>query len=247
LQAPELHKRDALGRVEKIDEDGRSRARRVAQGGAIPGSAWIARRLLARERAALRALSGLAGIPVECGTADASTLVRTWVEGVPLARAASLPTDFFDRLDELVMAMHARRVCHNDLHKESNIVVGLDGRPWLIDFQLASVHARGSRAFEARRRDDLRHVEKHRRRYTRRGRGPDGRESHGAGRGIPRSPLARAWRSFGKPVYVAVTRGLLDARDGGDAQRDSRGPWPTWTAPVGSVESRARSTRAVQE
>lgn len=228
-----MHKRDALGRVERVVRGDVAYARRVADGGSIPGSSWIARRLLARERRALRALAGLDGVPVEHAGGDASTLERTWIEGVSLARAASLPRDFFDRLDELVLAMHARGVCHNDLHKETNVVVGVDGRPWLIDFQLASVHARSGRAYAARCRDDLRHVEKHRRRYTRDGRGPDGVETRGAGRGIARSPLARSWRRYGKPVYVALTRGVLGTRDGGDAQRDSRGPWPTWTPPVG--------------
>lgn len=229
-----MHKQDALGRVERIRIDGSTFARRVAVGGSIPGSAWIARRLLARERCALVALRGLDGVPVEQEGGDASSLVRTWIEGVPLSRAASLPTDFFDQLDELVLAVHARRVCHNDLHKESNILVGADGRPWLIDFQLASVHPRGGRAFETRSREDLRHVEKHRRRYTRHGRGPDGIESRGAGRGLPRSSLAHTWRRFGKPVYVAITRGLFGTRDGGDAQRDPGGPWPAWTPPVGA-------------
>lgn len=233
MQAPEIHKQDALGRVEKVEVDGSACARRVAVGGAIPGSAWIARRLLERERRALRALEGLAGVPT-LRSSHGDELVRTWVAGAPLARATSLPTDFFDRLDELVQAMHARGVCHNDLHKESNVVVAEDGRPWLIDFQLASVHVHGDRAFESRCREDLRHVEKHRRRYTRNGRGPNGVESQGAGRGIPRSRLARAWRRFGKPVYVAVTRGALGTRDGGDSQRDSRGPWPTWTEAVGA-------------
>lgn len=234
MQVRDVHKRDAFGRVERVEIDGASCARRVADGGSIPGSGWIARRLLARERRALAALRGVAGIPEERareGRRDA--LVREWVEGQPLSRATSLPRDFFERLDELVLALHARGVCHNDLHKESNVIVGADGRPWLIDFQLASVHPRGGRAFDVRAREDLRHAEKHRRRYTRHGRGPDGVESRGAGAGIARSPLARAWRRFGKPLYAGVTRGLLRTRDGGDAQRDPKGPWPEWTAAVG--------------
>jgi RIO-like serine/threonine protein kinase len=242
VQVREVHKRDAFGRVERVEIDGRAYARRVADGGSIPGSGWLARRLLARERRALAALAGVAGVPAERddgSPAPRDALVRTWVEGQPLSRAASLPCDFFDRLDELVLALHARGVCHNDLHKESNVIVGQDGRPWLIDFQLASVHPRGGRAFETRRQEDLRHAEKHRRRYTRHGRGPDGVESRGAGAGIARSPLARAWRRYGKPLYTGVTRGLLRTRDGGDAQRDPRGPWPAWTPAVGP---RARDT-----
>lgn len=235
MQAPEVQKRDGLGRVERVEIDGAPFARRVADGGRVPGSAWIARRLLARERRALRALSGLDGVPHEAAGASASDriLVRGWIEGEPLSRAPALPEDFFDRLDELVLALHERGVCHNDLHKEANVIVGRDGLPWLVDFQLASVHARRGRLFRSRAQDDLRHAEKHRRRYTRAGRGPRGEESGGAGRGIPRSWLARAWRRAGKPLYVAVTRGLLGTRDGQDAQRASLGPWPAWTPPHG--------------
>jgi len=255
VQAPEIQKVDALGRVEKIWIGGSACARRVAVGGSIPGSGWIARRLLVRERRALRALAGVSGVPREhpAGSSgdpgrpdDAAVLVRTWVDGLTLSRATSLPADFFDRLDELVLSIHARGVCHNDLHKESNVIVGADGSPWLIDFQLASVHPSGGRAFVTRCRDDLRHAEKHRRRYTRDARGPDGVESRGAGRGIPRSKLARAWRKFGKPIYVALTRGVFGTRDGGDSQRDPRGPWPTWTAAVGR-EARGESRGARSE
>ncbi|MBL8862250.1 MAG: serine/threonine protein kinase [Planctomycetes bacterium] len=237
MQAPEIHKQDALGRVERVEIDGSACARRVASGNRLPGSGWLARRLLARERRALRALAGLAGVPRllsrAAGDEALDVLLRDWVSGVPLSRAGELPADFFDHLDTLVQAVHARGVCHNDLHKESNVLVGADGYPWLIDFQLASRHPRGGRAFEVRAREDLRHVEKHRRRYTRHGRGPGGVELVGAGAGIRRSPLARAWRRVGKPVYVALTRGVLGTRDGGDAQRSPQGPWPAWTPPSG--------------
>jgi hypothetical protein len=231
-------KRDAFGRIERIDLDPEGRfsiVRRVACGGRIPGSARIARLLLRREREALRALDGLAGVPRLVGH-ERTFLDRTWIEGTPLHEARSLPEDFFDRLDELVAACHARGVCHNDLHKEQNILVARDGYPALVDFQLASVHSRPTLARASRARDDLRHVEKHRRRYTRDGRGPRGSEvldpSRGAGHGIPRSGLARVWRRAVKPLYVALTRGILRTRDG-EARRESSGPWPGWTRPVG--------------
>ncbi len=235
MQALEVLKRDALGRVERLELGGRAVVRRVATGGRAPLSRWIACRLLARERRALEALAGLAGVPelVTGGAGRRDELVRTWVAGAPLSRAAALPEDFFQRLDELVLALHARGVCHNDLHKEPNVLVGDDGFPALVDFQLASVHPRDSALFRSRAREDLRHVEKHRRRYTRHGRGPRGVEQQGSGAGIRRSWLARAWRRAGKPAYVFVTRVLLRTRDGADPQRSSSGPWPVWTAPVG--------------
>jgi RIO-like serine/threonine protein kinase len=240
VQAPLVLKRDALGRVERIEHAGRPYARRVACGGRLPLSRWVARRLLARERAALRRLDGLEGVPRVVddpalrGPGDPrDVLVRSWIEGEALPGAAALPADFFDRLDELVAAVHARGVCHNDLHKEPNVVVGRDGYPWLVDFQLASVHRGAGALFRSRCREDLRHVEKHRRRYTRLGRGPGGEELRGAGRGLPRSWLARVWRRLGKPLYLLVTRGPWGGRDGAEQRRPSSGPWPAWTPPVG--------------
>lgn len=222
--------------------------RRVACGSGLWFSALIARRLMERERAALRHLAGLEGVPREETSAELvalashdgqvprarDVLVRSWIAGAPLHEAESLPRDFFDHLDALVHALHARGVCHNDLHKEQNILVAPDGRPQLVDFQLASVHAIRGRSFAVRAREDLRHVEKHRRRYTRFGRGPDGAHEPqaGAGAGYKRSPLALVWRRTGKPLYNLLTRGLLRTRDG-EARRPSSGPWPDWSAPLG--------------
>lgn len=247
-QAIQVLKEDAFGRVELlVDADGERFARRVACGSKIPFSGWIARRMLARERRALRALDGLAGVPrlvervelISMASADgrvpraSDVLVRSWIDGASLRDASELPEDFFAELDRLVMALHERGVCHNDLHKEPNVIVARGGWPCLVDFQLASVHARRGRAFASRAREDLRHVEKHRARYTRFGRGPRGEKLTGVGTGARRSWIAAAWRSFGKPVYHAITRGLLRTSDG-ERARPATGPWPTWTPPIGA-------------
>ena len=244
-------KRDALGAVELLQRGQECAVRRVASGGRIPGSGWVARVLLRRERRALDALSGLPAVPAlltdpglasEPSTdgrapASKSVLLRTYLMGEPLHRATRLPQDFFDHLDRLVESLHESGVCHNDLHKEQNVVVTERGWPALIDFQLASVHhRRDSRTFRVRCAEDLRHVQKHRRRYTRDGRGPESASaSHGAAYGARRSFVARTWRRFGKPVYIALTRGILRRRDG-EERRPSTGPWPAWGAPLGGPQ-----------
>lgn len=251
-----LLKRDALGWVELVELEGVPLVRRVAAGGRIPGSGWAARILLRRERRALEAIGrhpdeGLPGLRLVCDARvdgllgpegqqlrSKQMLVRTFAEGAPLHEAASLPRDFFDLLDRAVEALHASGVCHNDLHKEQNLVVGPEGRPCLIDFQLASVHNRRGRSFKARCAEDLRHVQKHRRRYTRDGRGPDeAGVQHGAGLGKRRGPVAWAWMRFAKPAYNVLTRRILRTRDG-EQRRPSSGPWPEWVAPVGPLTSR---------
>ena len=247
-QVKEVLKSDSFGRVERLGgPGGEALIRRVACGGRIPGSGVVARLLLARERRALEALSALPSIPRlfddetasrapgPSGTAPrpSEVLLRSWVEGVPLHRAEELAEDFFDHLDRLVEDVHSAGVCHNDLHKEQNVMVGSDGYPRLIDFQLASVHPRRRRLFASRVNDDLRHVQKHRRRYTRDGRGPEAAGApHGRGLGRRRGLVALVWRRTGKHLYNFVTRRLLNTRDG-EERRPDTGPWPRWIEPLG--------------
>jgi hypothetical protein len=240
-QAITVLKRDQLGRVERLEGAHGPCVRRVACGGALPFSGWIARLFARRERRALAALAGLPGVPalvqepeLEAGSRKGEVLLRSWIEGRPLSRAEELPEDFFEHLDRLVAALHARGVCHNDLHKEQNILVGSDGLPYLVDFQLASVHARRGALFASRAREDLRHVEKHRRRYTRAGRGPRGERQSGAGAAYRRSWIAGAWRRGFKPLYEFATARVPGTRDDGEERRSESGPWPRWTPPLGS-------------
>ena len=243
-QVTQTLKRDQLGRVELLGGPQGKVVRRVACGGGIPGSRWLARVLMRRERDALGALHGSSGVaraldlpryaraPSGDGTvpAAADVLLRSWIRGVPLQAADCLPEDFFDRLEDLVRDLHRRGVCHNDLHKEPNVIVGEAGHPHLIDFQLASIHPRAGRVFEVRVREDLRHVSKHRRRYL------AGMEARGEESAPPevcqRSFLAAAWMRLGKPAYNFVTRRLLRTSDG-EPRRPEAGPWPRWGPPVG--------------
>lgn len=218
-------KRDALGRIELVRHHGQLVVCRVADGGPLPGSRWVARLLLARERRALQVLEGLPGVARVLAYEPPGILVRSFLTGTALCRARSLPRDFFERLEELVRALHERGVCHNDLHKEANVLVGDDGYPGLVDFQLASVHPRRGSTFSVRAREDLRHVWKHRSHYFR-------------ALGVldplpaspPRSPLAEAWRRVGKPVYRRLS--FLRATDG-EARRAPGDPWPSWSEAVG--------------
>lgn len=169
--------------------------------------------------------------------------LRPFAEGEPLHLATELPLDFFDLLAARVAELHAAGVCHNDLHKEQNVVVGANGAPVLIDFQLATLHPRRSgKWFRARCRDDIRHIQKHRRRYTRDGRGPAALRVLDRDR-IPRRGIALVWMKSGKPVYKFVTRRMLRTRDG-EETRPSSGPWPRWTEPIGD---RTRSAGKVEE
>jgi serine/threonine protein kinase len=244
MELIETLKHDVFGRVELVRGPEGLLVRRVARAGLLDPRAILARALLARERRALQALRGLPGVP-QLSVADqgaAHELLRTHLAGAPLHRATQLPLDYFEHLDELVQALHARGVCHNDLHKEPNILVGEDGRPALVDFQLSSVHTRHDRSFRVRVGEDLRHAEKHRARYVSLGGAPQGVRAAGAGVGRQRSPLAKWWRRLGKPVWDFVRGSLLRTREK-EGGRPSHGPWPAWTPPLGQVRASQRQSQ----
>ena len=227
-------KADALGRVELgwWSADGsRVRAiRRVTAGGP---AGLVARALLRRERRALELLGGaaegvhrpLVGVARALAQPSGSSLIRSYVEGVPLHEAERLPEDFFARLADLARELHRRGVAHNDLHKEPNVLVTPEGRPALVDFQLASVHAPGARSLAARAGEDLRHVAKHEARYR-------ARDGGSRTRARERGLASRLWMATGKRAYNLVTRRLLKRPDA-EGRRPRGGPWPEWDPPVG--------------
>jgi hypothetical protein len=103
---------------------------------------WIGRILAARESRFLRQLADLENIPDELGRVSSggrllpNAIARRYVDGEPLRAAPKIDPHVFDELYGLLHAMHARNMAYVDLHKLENIILGRDGRPHLIDFQV---------------------------------------------------------------------------------------------------------------
>src|SRR3546814_14109689 len=72
---------------------------------------------------------------------------------------------YFRAARRLLQGLHRRGVAHNDLAKEANWLVLADGRPALIDFQLAVLGKPRSRWMRLLAREDLRPLLKHKRTY----------------------------------------------------------------------------------
>ena len=125
---------------------------------------------LGREARAYTRLAGLAGIPRFLGVVDRQAIALEYVEGKPLKDLArgALPAVFFDRLDAILAAMHARGVAHADLHR-GDVLAGPGGQPYLIDFSTSWVTADPSAPpgpiFRQCRLADRRSAAKLRRRY----------------------------------------------------------------------------------
>ncbi|MFO1030779.1 MAG: phosphotransferase [Planctomycetota bacterium] len=216
-------KRDLLGVVELLHTDvGLVVCRRPTL---VPVVGWIASALARREQRALRALAGLDGVPAALSLASTRwPFARSWIEGETLAVVHELRTDFFDLLEALVARIHASGVCHNDLHKEGNILVRPDGTPAILDFQLASIHVHRAREFGRRAAEDLRHVRKHRAAYVR----AMGGTVPALSAPRPRT-ISRVWRRAWKPLYNRLMRltGLRRWLASGEPER-RRHQWPKW-------------------
>ena len=202
-----LLKRDLFGTVTRCGSPG-SGLRLVRDlSGARPGLRRLARHLANREVRALRRLSGVSGVPSLLATTD-NAVIREWIEGQPMQVAKPRELAYFSAAFSLLRKLHRLGVAHNDLAKEPNWLVTPDGLPALVDFQLALCSRRRGKLFRALAHDDLRHLLKHKRTYL-----PDRLTARERGILARPSCLSRFWRASGKPVYVFVTRRLLNWSD----------------------------------
>jgi RIO-like serine/threonine protein kinase len=95
----------------------------------------IAPSLVKREFAVLRHLEGIPGIPRAYAVLEKRALLLEYVEGATINKfkAGELPDRVYQRLVDLVRAMHDRGVVHLDLRQRKNILIAGE-QPWLIDF-----------------------------------------------------------------------------------------------------------------
>jgi predicted Ser/Thr protein kinase len=98
---------------------------------------WLGKSLRNHEIENLRRLRGISQVPKVLSIFGKTGFIYKYIVGCSLYESKNLPDDFFDRLLELVNRMHSFGIACLDLNKRSNIVVGEDGRPFLIDFQIA--------------------------------------------------------------------------------------------------------------
>ena len=212
----EVLKQDLFGRVERGVFEAEEGEAIEAVRRDLRAAPWIvrpiARRLAAREARALQCAQGIQRVPALLSWRRGH-LIRTWLEGRTLEEAESPGPAYFEEARGILDDLHDRGVTHNDLHKEPNLLVDPEGRPALVDFQLASVFRRRGRWYRMYVNEDLRHLLKHKRRYC--------REALTAEEKVilaHPSWIARWWLRTGKKVYLFVTRRLLNWRD-----REGRG------------------------
>ncbi|GMU82934.1 MAG: hypothetical protein AMXMBFR47_28050 [Planctomycetota bacterium] len=101
-------------------------------------AAWIGRFLTRREARMYAKLQGMRGIPRFIGVVGRNAgFLHEFIPGHPLGRDERVSETFFDELLAMVKQLHSMNIAYVDLNKRQNILMGDDGRPWLIDFQIS--------------------------------------------------------------------------------------------------------------
>ncbi len=168
----------------------------------------LARHLFRREQHALAVAHDLkVGPPLLWGGRQA--LVRGFIDGVALHLVKPVgDVAYFRSAKQALRRLHRAGVCHNDLAKEQNWLVGRDGRAYLTDFQLAACFRKRNWLFRVAAYEDLRHLLKHKRSYAPAALTPKERQIL-----TRKSVVASLWLVTGKKVYQAITRGLFNFTD----------------------------------
>lgn len=99
---------------------------------------WVGEFLTRREVRMYAKLQGTPGVPRLVGVlSSAAGFLHEFVPGHPLGRNERVSDAFFDELLGMIRILHARHIAYVDLNKRQNVLVGDDGRPYLIDFQIS--------------------------------------------------------------------------------------------------------------
>lgn len=177
---------------------------------------WLGRWLCRREMRFYKKLADVPNVPDVLGTFGPTGFVHDFVPGRPLDKDLPVPDGFFAELRRLLDELHRRGMAYVDTNKPQNIILGDDGRPHLIDFQISyDLHELGDWALNRwwlRRlqREDLYHVLKHKRRMR-----PDEMSEEEYERATRKSVLIRFHRFVTRPYFLLRRRTFKRLRETG--------------------------------
>lgn len=98
---------------------------------------WIGRLHSWHESAVFGAVDDLEVVPRFTGRWKKHGITHEFIEGHPLEKGERVADDFFPRLEAGLNEIHRRGLAYVDLEKCENVLVGVDGRPYLFDFQIS--------------------------------------------------------------------------------------------------------------
>jgi len=167
--------------------------------------AWLGWLQAEHERRLYRLLEKIDGIPALIGQVDRTGLAHEFIPGRPLSRSMQVGDAFFDQMELLIDQVHARDVAYVDMDKAENILLGSDGRPYLVDFQIS--YAPRVTFFVTKlilhrlQREDWYHFRKHKRRIR-----PDLLTPGEKSDAYRRSPVIHLHRALTRPYFFIRRR-----------------------------------------
>jgi hypothetical protein len=179
---------------------------------------WLGRALCLREMRFYAILADLPNVPRLLGAVGPTGFVHEFVPARPLSAAGPVPAGFFDQVGQLLLELRRRGIAYVDTNKPENILLGDDGRPHLIDFQISFDRATlGGRPAWLNRlilgllhREDLYHLLKHKRRLC-----PDELTNDERRRAARPSAWIRLHRFLFRPYFAIRRRTFKRLRDTG--------------------------------
>jgi hypothetical protein len=180
---------------------------------------WLGRWLCRRELRFYTKLGDVPNVPDVLGTVGPTGFVHEFVPGRPLDQRRPVPDRFFDELQGLLSELHRRGLAYVDTNKPQNILLGEDGRPHLIDFQISwdaeALDRPGLRAvsrwwLRRLQNADVYHLLKHKRRMR-----PDEMTTSETRAAARPSVLIRVHRFVSKPYFKLRRRTFRRLRDTG--------------------------------
>ena len=104
---------------------------------------WLGRYLAARESSILHKLADVSNVPNSTGEVYVdkirwkNAVAHDYIPGHALRASEPVGAEFLAGLRRLLTNVHRHNIAHVDLHKRENIIVGDNGKPYLIDFQIS--------------------------------------------------------------------------------------------------------------
>ncbi len=98
---------------------------------------WIGKLSVHHEARLYQMLHDIPGIPKFLGFYGTTGFFHEFIPGRPLKRQDTVNDQFFNKLADLLQAIHDRGASYVDLHKPANMLCDLEGNPYLIDFQIS--------------------------------------------------------------------------------------------------------------
>jgi RIO-like serine/threonine protein kinase len=177
---------------------------------------WAGRFLCRREMRFYNKLSDLPNVPPVLGTVGPTGFIHAYVAGRPLSKDRPVPDKFFDQLVNLLRELHRRDIAYVDTNKPENILLGDDGLPHLIDFQISYDLQELGKWFLNRRllkqlqAEDLYHILKHKKRLR-----PDEMTPEELAGAERKSWLIQLHRFLTKPYFRLRRRTFKRLRESG--------------------------------